>query len=255
MRIFTKVVNVVEVGRGVGKIVVAAISSAARRIWISSPWIGAYYARALIEKALAGVDVRVITSDLPDNDGKELARAAEIYGEEELREAALRAAYWRRRKRSASVVAVRDPLLLFLAAVLFAYFSVQEPRYSALIAAGIGLAAIGIALALYRVRALREVEQHLLSAEAELERANKSLAIAREIIRRNLKALVVPTQQVFVHAKIYVIDDKAWISSANLTESGMSRNVEVLVEVDPAEAARRFEELWTELSAELSRRS
>lgn len=245
-----------EVGRGVGKIVVAAMSSAARRIWVSSPWIGSSYAKILIEKALAGVDVRVITSDLPDNEGKELGRAADIYGEEELQEAALRAAYWRGRRRSARIAAVRDPLLLFSAVALIAYVLGLEPGYAyVLIAAGVGLAALGVALALYRVKALRKIEPQLLAAEAELERMSKSLAVAREIVRRNLKALVVPTQLAFVHAKIYIVDGRAWVSSANLTDSGVSKNVEVLVEVDPVVAARCFEELWAELSAELSRRS
>lgn len=245
-----------EVGRGAGRAIAAAVASASRRIWISSPWIGASYVKVLVDKALAGVDVRVITTDLPDNEGRDLARAADLYGEEELKDAALRVAHWRRRRGSARVAAVRDPLLSFSFALALAYLESVEPRYAwLLLAAAASLAAAGVALAIYRVRALRRIEAQLLAAEAELERINRSLAAAREAIRRGLKALVVPTNVAFVHAKIYIVDDRAWISSANLTDSGVARNIEVIAEVDLAEAARRFEELWATLSAELSRRS
>jgi phosphatidylserine/phosphatidylglycerophosphate/cardiolipin synthase-like enzyme len=54
----------------------------------------------------------------------------------------------------------------------------------------------------------------------------------------------------FVHAKLYVIDGKyAVVGSANLTEYGMTKNVEHLIVTDNREEVRQlekdFEELWT----------
>ncbi len=45
----------------------------------------------------------------------------------------------------------------------------------------------------------------------------------------------------FVHAKIYVVDGVAYLSSANLTESGMHGNVEFVVVVDDPREVERIE--------------
>ena len=55
----------------------------------------------------------------------------------------------------------------------------------------------------------------------------------------------------FVHAKLYVIDGKyAVVGSANLTEYGMTKNVEHLIVTDNQEEVQQwekdFEELWTQ---------
>ena len=246
----------VEIGRGAGMAIASAMGSASRRIWISSPWIGQAYVKLLIEKALAGVDVRVVTTDLPDNDGRALARAADLYGSDELREAGAKVAYWRRRRASSRTAALRDAALLALLAVASALAAGALEAYSqALYLAAVALSAAAVAAAVYRLRTARAAEAELLAAEAELERISRELAISREAIRRNLKALVAPTSTAFVHAKLYIVDDRAWASSANLTDSGMGRNIELVVEVDAAAAERAFEKLWSTLSAELSRPS
>ncbi len=35
-----------------------------------------------------------------------------------------------------------------------------------------------------------------------------------------------------LHAKLYIVDDRAWVGSPNLTESGLFHNIELLIEVD-----------------------
>ena len=50
----------------------------------------------------------------------------------------------------------------------------------------------------------------------------------------------------FLHAKIYVVDGRAYVGSANLTRAALEEsNVEVVCEVDAREAIRRFNELWS----------
>jgi len=50
----------------------------------------------------------------------------------------------------------------------------------------------------------------------------------------------------FMHAKIYIADGKALIGSANLTCPVLEdKNIEILCEVPPEEAVKRFNELWT----------
>ena len=53
-----------------------------------------------------------------------------------------------------------------------------------------------------------------------------------------------------LHAKLYVIDDCAYIGSVNLTESGLRRNYEVILMVCKGEElfddlVRAFEALWS----------
>ncbi|MGC8582969.1 MAG: phospholipase D-like domain-containing protein [Thermoproteus sp.] len=245
-----------EIGRGVGRVVASAIGSASRRVWISSPWIGPGYVSMLVDRALAGVDVRVVTMDLPDNAGRDLARAADLYGSDKLREAGAKIAYWRRRHNSSRIAALRDAALLTLLALASVLVAGRLAQYSQLLyLVAATLAAVAAAVAVYRLRASRRAEAELLAAEAEFERLSRELATSREAIRRNLKALVVPPAAAFVHAKLYIVDGKAWASSANLTDSGVEKNVELLVEVDVAEAERAFEQLWSTLAAELSRLS
>jgi hypothetical protein len=166
----------VEIGRGAGMAIASAMGSASRRIWISSPWIGQAYVKLLIEKALAGVDVRVVTTDLPDNDGRALARAADLYGSEELREAGAKVAYWRRRRASSRTAALRDAALLALLAVASALAAGALEAYSqALYLAAVALSAAAVAAAVYRLRTARAAEAELLAAEAELERISREL--------------------------------------------------------------------------------
>ncbi|MEL9990405.1 MAG: phospholipase D-like domain-containing protein [Thermoproteus sp.] len=245
-----------ELGRGSAKVIASAIQAANKKILVSSPWIGRKFADILIEKALAGVQIYVITMDLEDNEGRILARAADYYGEEELRRASLEVAHWREKWRANRIALFRDPMLSFFLSALLVLFAHVLPGYSSFFYAGaLGLIAVGIVLAIYRARSGRSIKAQLLSAEAELERTGKNVASARESIRRNLKALVVPLNVAFVHAKLYVADGRAWASSANLTESGVNNNIEVVVEVDPSQAESAFMELWSRLAAEVSPRS
>ncbi|MEZ0248287.1 MAG: hypothetical protein ABWJ97_03340 [Thermoproteus sp.] len=245
-----------ELGRGSAKVIASAIQAAGEKVMISSPWIGRKFVDVLIEKALAGVQVYVITMDLEDNEGRVLARAADYYGEDELRRAGLEVARWRERWRANRIALFRDPLLSFFLSALLVLFSHVFPGYSSLLYVGaLGLIAAGVALAIYRARSGRSIKAQLLSAEAELERTTKTVASARESIRRNLRALVIPLDVAFVHAKLYIADRRAWASSANLTESGMNNNIEVVVEVDPSQAESAFMALWSRLAAEVSPRS
>ena len=43
-----------------------------------------------------------------------------------------------------------------------------------------------------------------------------------------------------LHAKIYVVDDTVFLTSANLTSGGMTRNIEFLVKVPLGEDVKRW---------------
>lgn len=235
-------------GRGAGDVIIKAIEGAREKILISSPWISEEYARLLMRKALEGVKVFVMTTDLSDNEGR-IFLSPEKYGEEEERAASYEVARLRFAERHARASAARDSALLAALAVLALavalylrlYVSIALPLAAAFVAS----AALAAALRLRRASSIR---RQLVAAEAELERLAKRLAVERDKIRRNLSVLVVPSSKAFVHAKLYVVDGRAWAGSANLTKSGMENNYEVLVEVDAGAAEAKFLELWKELS-------
>lgn len=87
-----------------------------------------------------------------------------------------------------------------------------------------------------------------------LRTANKSLADFFSADIRYLKNPALEYRIVksnFVHAKIYIIDSRyAVVGSANLTEYGMTKNVEHLIVTDNIEEVRQldkdFEELWAQ---------
>ncbi|BDR92252.1 hypothetical protein [Vulcanisaeta souniana] len=49
----------------------------------------------------------------------------------------------------------------------------------------------------------------------------------------------------FIHIKLYIAGDRAWIGSANMTPSAVHRNIEVLVPIDVNLARRIFEDAWS----------
>ena len=52
-------------------------------------------------------------------------------------------------------------------------------------------------------------------------------------------------QDGFIHIKLYIADDRAWVGSANMTVSAWKHNVEVLVPIDLETARRIFEKAWS----------
>ncbi|MBP1449834.1 MAG: hypothetical protein JZD41_07520, partial [Thermoproteus sp.] len=171
-------------GRGAGEILVKAIAEAKERVLVSSPWIGEKYADMLVRKALEGVRVYVITSDLEDNEGRFLASAAERYGEEELRRAEYEAARLRFEERSARLAAVRNAAVAAVSAALAlaasAYFAAYAPY---LYASAGGLAALAALLYAAGSRKAGRIRGRLIEAEAEAQRIARALEADREKIR------------------------------------------------------------------------
>ena len=55
-------------------------------------------------------------------------------------------------------------------------------------------------------------------------------------------------QDGFIHIKLYIADDRAWVGSANMTVSAWKHNIEVLVPIDVGTARRIFEWAWSHAS-------
>lgn len=232
-------------GKGAASIILQALHGARERIVLSSPWIGKRYVELLVEKALSGVSVTVITMDLSDNDGRLLANAADTYGEEEVSKRSREVARLRAGLRRARTAVVRDLALALFASSIFILLTKIYNSYFFI--GSILFIIIGIIMIFIRRRAVSDVRARLEEAEAELERAVANAEVLREKLRRNLRAIVVPLNRGFIHAKVYIVDNKAWASSANLTDSGLYNNVEFVIEVDPKVAEDALRRLLAEL--------
>ena len=55
-------------------------------------------------------------------------------------------------------------------------------------------------------------------------------------------------QDGFIHIKLYIADDRAWVGSANMTVSAWKHNIEVLVPIDVETAREIFEWAWRHAS-------
>ncbi|MBP1448876.1 MAG: hypothetical protein JZD41_02500 [Thermoproteus sp.] len=236
-------------GKDVGNILEEAIREAKERILVSSPLIEERYVDILIKKALEGVKVFVITSDDEDNDGRFIASVAKYYKEEKLREAEKDVAEWKFRRRRDKLVMAGIITLFVVAAMLafaISFYFTAYALYLRALAGGLALLSFFYYFFIGKKK-IKEAEKRAAIAEYLFKKTSESVKADREKIKSNLAVLVVPRTKAYVHAKLYVIDDRAWAGSPNLTPSGLHKNYELLMEIDASKAEKKFMELWNEL--------
>ncbi len=99
-----------------------------------------------------------------------------------------------------------------------------RPEYAAVLFVGFSLVFFGIAQGVFPTAI----------AGAAL------IVFAIYLLVQKTYAVHVSIPEPFVHAKIYVVDDRAYLSSANLTHAGMHENVEFVVEIDDKDTVDRI---------------
>ena len=180
----------VRVGRDAGSLLLDSIKGAHRRLLIVSPWLSPASAELVVQKQRRGVEVEIVTTnDSSPNHLRALGELIEI-GKRT------------RRKRRLAVQA--GGLMLAFAGILTFLMGLFEPN-SALVAAGL-VCAGAILFQLGRPRTERYWKP-------KVGRLTVYDAVAGPLI----------------HAKVYVIDDKVAVGSANFTVTGLRRSVEGMV--------------------------
>lgn len=229
-------------GRRIGRVIEPALRRAGRRLWVATPFLSPEYARLLVEKAGAGVDVRLVTSDSPEN--REALRI--------LRRSRLRSRLARGAAAALAVAGLLPPMLLggewpWLASALaagLALYVVRRllPLASALVVAGLWLLA----------RRLWGPGSCRISVVGACYYA-ASLALLAMALRLGwgggVRVRVVGRDRFLVHSKIIIVDDEAIVGSANLTRTALWRNHETVTIYEPGEsgeAVEAFERLWRE---------
>ncbi len=253
-------------GQGIGKYIERALLDAKNRIYVVSPYISKDYASIMIRKAAHGVDVKIVTSESPFR--KYTVDLLKIYSGVPLPEV--------RGPRTRDFL----QLLAFVLApsAMFAYFSLTKALYLMTIPLAISIAlpfiwrespsslliapliGLGTGILTYFVTQNALLSFLILGFSCWLVMATmlcyRKIADAKRRIsptylekyqeeafgppRKLLEVKFVPEEK-FVHSKIYIFDDVAFIGSANLTYNSLWKNVET-VEIFKGEEVQKIEE-------------
>ncbi len=202
-------------GRGVGMILEGLLAKAKKRVWVVSPWISEKYARALNKLADRKIKVRVVTSDDIGNSAHRTA-LEELIGEIEVTET-----------------------------------EEQEYRHDWLLALG-GLTAfvglmivsfdITLALSLMSLGGLGVFFYFVLTGKRTVEYTTYEPDPKVELHIFNWGG-----GEEQLHSKIYIIDNVAVVGSANLTESGLFRNIEFVAVIRDPDMVKEIEEVFKEI--------
>ncbi|MCE4602028.1 MAG: phospholipase D-like domain-containing protein [Desulfurococcales archaeon] len=237
-------------GRDTGRILEPLLQGARERLWVSSPYVGPEYARLLVEKYREGVDVRLITSDSSVN-----RRAFQVL-------------FTGSRTRLRIIPALLALLGLWsplLVVWIYEYMNLGDPPGLLVLAAfiialgvlgpdGVKAALASGVLVGFAAVALLDSESFWgpfingMVAGGTLYTLVKYL-VSEEAPAAPLIPVKVYPARAIVHSKMYIIDGVAVTGSANLTRSGLWRNMETITIHEGPEAeevASQFLKAWSE---------
>ena len=202
-------------GRGVGMIIEGLLAKARSRVWVVSPWISEKYARALNKLASKGVKVRVTTSDDTANAAhrkavKELVREKEVLQEKEV-------------NYSNDWLFFVGLFFIFISGIILPFSTSASFSFALL-----GVCGVVASILVSRKRKITttsyepdpNVELHIFNWGGGDEQ---------------------------LHSKMYIVDDVVIVGSANLTESGLFRNIEFVAVIKDPELIKEIEELYEEI--------
>jgi len=202
-------------GRGVGMIIEGLLAKAKKRLWIVSPWISEKYARALNKLADKNVKVRVVTSDDTNNSAHRKA-LEELIGEKELVQE-------EEEEYKFGLLLWGGLLFGLLGFVVLPFDTLSGLFYMVL--GGLGVLFYFITSGKRKIKNIAhepdpKVELHIFNWGGGDEQ---------------------------LHSKMYIVDDVAIVGSANLTESGLFRNIEFVAVIRDPELIKEIEELFEEI--------
>ena len=230
-------------GRDAGRIIEPLLRDAQRRIWVSSPYISPEYAALLVEKHRRGVDVRVVTSDAPSN-----AEALQVLSQGFI-------------VKKDYLPAIAVFLLVMFSWASFFYYDSRGLEPPLWVLSGFLLSLFllrlpGLIAGLLGAVLAEVVAGYLGVSDDAAFLAGFGFGVllfsivkyARPVLLQGQGVpLLVYPQDRMVHAKIYIIDNTAITGSANLTRSGLWRNMETLTIHEDPEEIRQVEEQFLQV--------
>ncbi len=248
----------IYVGKGAGRYIIPQIENSKRRIWICSPLIDPEYANLLVRKAHEGVDVRVITSSSSNN-----IHSLRILKGDTNRETAPR-----KFNSTALLYALCVALTPLLIPIYYAYklsrkLKLQVRTYTI---------DTSIALSLFVTMFLLYVHSFYIGAKMP-DIYYKTLTVTMAVLPviymiityfktihvkameqaaqytvKNLNiVLTTYPKDVQINTKIYIIDNIAILSSANLTNEDMWHNIEHVIVFTEEDKVRKIEQEFQKL--------
>lgn len=194
--------------------VIPLIRSAKRRIWVVSPWISPEIAQLLIQRHMEGVDTKLITTL-----NVSPSHIQALYQLLERREELVKP------PRRGLLIAGFIIILLGLLTSIILSVSLEImlivyvlPTFLVVMIVGLVLLALGMGV--------------------------KRSYLASRIGEENL---VIFSDEQSLHAKLLICDDTAVIGSANMTWSGLYRNIEIIIIIKTPQLVRRLENFFEKL--------
>jgi len=266
-------------GQGVGRCIIKAIRDAKSRIFIVSPYISSDYAKLLLEKARSGVDVRVVTSR-----GRRAFSAAvlSIYSGKISKSDLQRFERYRDKK-----LRTMDTLLaIYTCIIILMMLSVsgliplmsQFVLYASIVASAVLVSTIayflevkhvimfligtiilsiilmvmfeGVPFSVY-VLAMFQMFYPIGTVMSYIKwlSARTYKGVIREFgpPRQLVKLKFAPSEGKFIHSKIYIVDDRGFSGSVNLTFKSINENIETVTIYegeDIGELEKQFYDIW-----------
>ncbi len=201
----------VECGKEVGDALLREIKKVKKRIYVVSPYLSEEMIELLRRKAQEGVDVKLLTNDVK----------------------ALKAGDKTRTKRSIKE-GLKEEIETFFTVIFWTFvLGMAAAAYKPL------QKAIAVLIALIFTLYFFYLNYKALSF---------FWGLFTRPFRKSETSFEVKIPLDFVHAKLYIVDEKAYMGSANFTKSGMYSNVECLAEMGKDEAEvleSQFKKLWS----------
>ena len=201
--------NEYRIGRGVREVFEEVLN--ARQALVISPWIQGPYAQALLKMVMEG-RARVITSMDKENTFYVLLGSLGMYN-------------------TSLIVGIG---LVFFAIPFFVL--------SIIMLLNTGLASLGLAGLLLSLVFLAPGVYYILKYLRRRRMLREKPWLA------NIRLSPPIGQDGFIHIKLYIADDRAWVGSANMTVSAWKHNIEVLAPIDAGAARQIFEWAWQRAS-------
>ncbi len=224
-------------GKGVGSKIYEAINNARHSVFILSPYISQGYIDFLLRKKKEGVNVSLITTTEAQKGDMN-----EIY-----KKIVLQHCVTDEEKLSFKKKAKRWCLLLGLGALIiglasFFWYDVHHHFHSISRELehfwhdenALNLITVGALLTCY----VFYKKFHRIKVFSYFYSTRFPFVVIPSIYTENIKSIT-PMLDSFVHAKVYVIDNRdIFIGSANLTKSGLKHNIESFIKISTHEAVK-----------------
>ncbi|MBP1357727.1 MAG: hypothetical protein JZD40_04480 [Sulfolobus sp.] len=231
------------VSKGVGRNIEELIFHASKYVFLMVPFFDKFYAEKLIELAKNGVEIKVITTTDPANEGYHFMVKRIL----EHRKSEVDESY----KVYKSMLAKYDKLralkiiLPVISGVLAVLFFMLSIYFTSLYLIGIPISSIIIGLFLYKdLNLLKNYRINISVVTENYRRLEDEVKREREMLCRRLYLIGLPQDEKYFSARMIISDGGAKIFTMNLTRDEIDESIGIVSDIPIEVAEREFIITW-----------